>query len=133
MERLKLFLILFSSLLAFQSRAQFLVSGSVKDSLKYEPVAYVTVGIIGSNTGTITNELGRFILRTTTLPVTLRFQSMGYQTRDIVIHDFNEINVILIQTSYNLQEVTVTLNESEKLFTESYKKLQKKGKPLYDA
>jgi len=60
------------------------ISGTVINQEKNEPLPDVSVQIKGSVTGTITDNLGSFLLRTKQkLPCTLVFTSVGFKPQEL--------------------------------------------------
>lgn len=73
-----------------------------------EPLPNVSVVIVGSNTGTTTNNDGRF---TITAPdnknLVLEFSSVGYQNKRVTIGNQTEINVVLELEVSGLSDIVV--------------------------
>lgn len=88
--------------------------GVVTDD-KAKPQPFVNVYVEGTYTGTTTNENGKFELfvKKEHIGKNLVFQSLGYKTQKTPIQNLNQINnVILIEESYDLQEVTINTKEN---------------------
>lgn len=87
--------------------AQRTVSGVVTDD-KGNPIANASVQVKGTNTGTVTDETGRY---TITLPAnsrTLVFSSVGVGAQEVTIGNLSSVNATLRTADQNLQEVVVT-------------------------
>lgn len=68
----------------------FILKGVIYDSLTNEPLAYVNIGILFENIGTVSNELGEFNL---SIPEknfndSLTFSRIGYFTKHVNIRNF---------------------------------------------
>jgi TonB-dependent starch-binding outer membrane protein SusC len=81
------------------------VQGTVTDA-NNEPVSGVSVREKGTTNGTTTNATGHFAL-TVADNATLEFSSVGYQTQEIAVSGQTTINVKLVQSTVNLNEVVV--------------------------
>ncbi|WP_183574655.1 carboxypeptidase-like regulatory domain-containing protein [Mucilaginibacter sp. X5P1] len=101
--------------LSFKSNGQFVVSGSVRDSLG-KPVSYATVSIVNSRNVikgyTLTNGTGHFSitltdsLRNTTL--NLSAGSLGYKKKSIVVLPSSSVyDIILSMDTRSLAPVTI--------------------------
>jgi len=66
--------------LSGQLRAQttYSITGLVTDAKNGEPVPFASVALVGKRVGTITDEKGRYTLRTNVLSDSLVVSSMGY-------------------------------------------------------
>ncbi|ASV30170.1 SusC/RagA family TonB-linked outer membrane protein [Maribacter cobaltidurans] len=83
------------------------VSGTVTDAAG-NPIPYVNVLLSGTNKGTITNEEGKFSINTTDTKGVLEFSVLGYQTQKVPINDLLYIEVALLESSEQLDEVVLT-------------------------
>jgi iron complex outermembrane recepter protein len=86
------------------------ILGMVIDNDTKTPLPGVVVEIVGSNTGTVTDETGAFKINTyRPFPFTLRIRSVGYLPQEFAMSDSNggPFNVILELDSRD-NEVTVT-------------------------
>ena len=98
--------LLFSEILFSQ-----VVSGVVTDTTG-NPVAYVSIGIVDGNRGTISNENGLYKIDLTGInkDEVLRFSSLGYHPVDLKVSSATEnqnLNVVLNKKVYALQGVEV--------------------------
>jgi len=87
-------------------------SGQVLSSETKSGIAYVNVGIIGKNIGTVTNEYGNFTITLDKINNTdsLRFSMIGYESKSFLVSQFKEDSikdVYLVPRSYYLTEVKV--------------------------
>lgn len=89
------------------------ISGSITDKLDH-PIPYVGLGILGKNSGTISDSLGNFNLK---IPGDLRsdtllISTLGYYPKKIALQEFNQnsntLKIKLISKASQLKEVFVT-------------------------
>jgi len=86
--------------------AQTSITGIVRDDQKL-PLPGVSITLIGSNKGTVTDINGRYII-TAAKGQTLTFAFIGFETQRITVGDNNIIDVNLVGSSKTLNEVVVT-------------------------
>ncbi len=86
--------------------AQSTVTGKVIDEYG-NPIASVTVSIVNTNKGTLTDFDGNYSIQSTDPSDILRFAYLGYKTQDIVVGDKTVVNVTLKQSTEGLDEVVV--------------------------
>ena len=90
------------------------LSGQVTDK-DGNPVKQVTVAVKGAMTMAMTDQDGRFQMRVPDgKEVSLDFSSVGYAPQEVSIKGSATINVIMVQSSANLQEVVVVGYGAEK-------------------
>lgn len=89
------------------------ISGKVVNQHQ-EPIAYVNIGVVGLNKGTISSKKGMFTLNLKGLDQerTVRFSSVGYESVDFNVGELqsrqnNTLNVTLVEKKFELPEVTV--------------------------
>ncbi len=104
--RSKLLMLLMLLGFSVNALAQSIVTGKVTDE-NNEPIASVTIAIVGTSQGTLTDFDGNYSIETTSPSDILRFSYLGYKSQDIVVGDKNVINVTLSQTAEGLDEVVV--------------------------
>jgi TonB-linked SusC/RagA family outer membrane protein len=115
MKKIFLFcFMLFLSALAF-SQDKTIVKGTVRNA-EQQPLAGVSVGVIGQNVGTTTDNEGRFTIQ---IPkpagARLRFSFVGYSTLEIAANDPKASNITLKDDDQNeLQEVAVVAFGTQK-------------------
>lgn len=77
-------------------------------SQQREPLQNVSVTVVGANTGTTTNNDGRFTLSLSdNKNIILEFSSVGYQTKRVNVGNQTEINVVLELDVADLSDVVV--------------------------
>lgn len=104
MKYLMWVMILFMTTIIF---AQESVSGTVTDAAG-APIPYVNVLLNGTNKGTITNDEGVFQISVSNGTGVLEFSAIGYTTQTISIEGKSVIDVILLESSEQLDEVVLT-------------------------
>jgi TonB-linked SusC/RagA family outer membrane protein len=97
------------AVVAQDAAAQRRITGRVTASTG-EPLSAVTVQVVGTTAGALTNDQGQF---TVVVPQqaggTLRFRRIGYQQREVAITaGQNEVNVALTRDVLQLEQVVVT-------------------------
>ncbi|MHB1687139.1 MAG: DUF5686 and carboxypeptidase-like regulatory domain-containing protein [Ignavibacteriaceae bacterium] len=88
------------------------VTGIVKDSLTGTVLPYTNIAIRNTNFGTISNREGRFQIafpenKSDSTSYTLIFSYIGYASRYISINSSKEIEIALIPTPFQMNEVVV--------------------------
>jgi hypothetical protein len=100
------------------------------DSISNQPISYATLGIVGSNKSTISNEQGVFKVKVDSLPFSITIFCIGYTHKITLVNSTNDLAIRLNPLSYHLPEITVKANEGEILFGKAYQKL-KNQKPFF--
>ncbi|MFA5416952.1 MAG: TonB-dependent receptor [Bacteroidales bacterium] len=106
--------IIFSASLSAQN--SFDVSGKVLDA-SGEPLIGVNVTIKGTNTGTITDFDGNFMIKGAKAGDVLLVSYIGYTGKDIVVKGKESLNIVLIEDTQNLEEVLVVAYGTQKKAT----------------
>ncbi|PSL26404.1 SusC/RagA family TonB-linked outer membrane protein [Chitinophaga ginsengisoli] len=78
----------------------------IRDSDK-QPVPGVTIRVKGANTGTSTDDKGRYSLANVPANATLVFTAIGFQTQELPVNGRQQINISLAESSKGLNEVLV--------------------------
>ncbi len=86
-----------------------------------QPIPYVNIGVINKNTGTVSSEDGTFIFQLEAMfdPDSLRFSSIGYESKTSLIKDFRkqfssgQTTIRLVPKAIGLQEVIITGNQEK--------------------
>ncbi len=98
--------------------AQSAITGNITDA-KSNPLANVSIHLLNTNVGTISNAQGNFVLnRIPPGNYTIRFSSVGYVAKNEVITVGNEkvnMKVNLLEEGSSLDEVVVTAQKKEEL------------------
>lgn len=84
------------------------ISGTVYDNDGDTPLAGATVALKGTTVGTMTDFEGKYTLNIAVENPVLVFRMLGYATQEIPVGGRSVINVTLLETSQELEEVVVT-------------------------
>lgn len=87
--------------------AQEIVSGTITDTAG-TPIPYVNIQLTGTNKGTISNEEGTYSLSITNSLGVLKFSALGYETQNVPLNNIGIIDVTLLESSEQLNEVVLT-------------------------
>lgn len=104
---MKYLLLAITLFMATSTIAQDRVSGTITDE-KGIPVPYVNVQLSGTNKGTLSNEDGKYDLNLRDLRGSLKFSAIGYKTQNIRIAGASIVDVTLLESSEELDEVVLT-------------------------
>ena len=104
-KKRRIVLMLLMSIVWVVSLAQNVVKGNVKDT-SGEPLIGVTVSVVGSKTGAVTDMEGNFSVFTSS-QATLRFTYVGYQTQDIAVKGQKSIFITMEEDKKLVDEVVV--------------------------
>lgn len=86
------------------------LKGLVLDMDKQTPLPYTNIYVLNKHRGVVSNEKGHFTLSISDLDETdtLRFQYMGYKTRNIPIAEFDSTGLVYLQEEIiNLSEILI--------------------------
>lgn len=109
MRKLNVFLSIFFVLIFVELSAQNVrITGTVVASDDKLPLQGVSIVVVGSALGTVTNTDGKFDITVSQLAKQLRFSFVGYKTQEVVIAGRSVIDVTLELEAVNVKEVTVT-------------------------
>lgn len=84
------------------------VSGVVTDAADGSPLPQVNIQIKGTQSGTVSDNQGRYQLRVGGPEVTLVFLYTGYAVKEVVVGQQLEINVSLEESHEEIEQVVVT-------------------------
>ncbi|MBS9461237.1 SusC/RagA family TonB-linked outer membrane protein [Flagellimonas sp. 389] len=101
------FLLTMALLIGASSQAQQNVTGTVTDANNI-PIPYVNIVLLGSQTGTITDQQGNYTITVPNASSVLEFSVLGYQSQAISVNNITTINVQLVESSEQLLEVVLT-------------------------
>ena len=104
-KKRRIVLALLMSVVWMMSHAQNVVEGSVKDT-SGEPLIGVTVSVVGSKTGTVTDTEGHFSVAASSQAL-LRFTYVGYQAQEILVKGQKTLFVIMEEDQKLVDEVVV--------------------------
>ncbi len=100
-------LMVFALLLLTVVKAQETVTGTVTDA-NGTSIPYVNILLLGTTTGTTTNENGVFTLTVPNLSGSLEFSVLGYKTKTVSINNTRTLAIALEESSEVLDEVVLT-------------------------
>ena len=93
-----------------------ILQGKVLDAKTAEPISFASIGIIGTNTVTVTNENGEFILKVDKFPTKLRISHVSYLILETPIDEAkNGLTIKLNAAAINLNEVVIRPDEGKTL------------------
>ncbi len=128
-NRVVLFLILFTLFFISPTLAQ-VIKGNVINESTQAPLAYVHIGVLGKNLGTISREDGSFelTLKDTGPNDTLAFSMIGFENKRMALKAISEnfFQVKLKAVSYKLSLITISKSKLIKK-SESLKKIGAKS------
>lgn len=87
--------------------AQETISGTITEA-NGAPIPFVNVQLIGTNKGTLSNEEGKYSLTIPNSSGVLKFSVLGYETQNVPVSGRSVINVSLLESSEQLDEVVLT-------------------------
>jgi len=112
-----------------------IVAGIVLDRLK-NPIQYVNVGVLNKPVGTVTNEMGQFVLNfdNSMLLDTLRISCIGFKSKDFAIKELpgnkSDFTVTLENFTEKLDEIIITSNRL-KTYTKGKEKTKTKNEVFF--
>jgi len=99
------------------------LQGKVVDETSGEGIPFVSVGIIGTNNATVSNENGEFILKVATYPIRFRISHVSYLTTELDLTENQEKLVIKLKpASISLSEVTIDPFKAQRIVKEALAK-----------
>ncbi|TAL65035.1 MAG: carboxypeptidase-like regulatory domain-containing protein [Bacteroidetes bacterium] len=113
--RLLFFVLLIPGLIFSQSQ-----KGKILSSETNSGIGFVNVGIIGKNVGTVSDDIGNFIINLDKIfdNDSLRFSMIGYESKTFLVSQFrnNSIKAVYLKPrSYELQEVKVIYRKTKEI------------------
>ncbi len=104
---MKYLLLVMTLFMAAITLAQETVTGKVTDAAGL-PIPYVNIQLTGTNKGTISNKAGKYNLNVSSLFGTLKFSVLGYETQTVPLKNMLILDVTLLESSEQLDEVVLT-------------------------
>ncbi|MGI8598497.1 MAG: TonB-dependent receptor [Chitinophagaceae bacterium] len=104
------------------------ITGTVTNSFTNEVVPAVSVSVRGASIGTFTDERGSFRLNVNSLPVTLLFSSIGFESKEVTVTSADSpLSVVLVAASTLGQEVVVAATRTPQRILESPVSIERVG------
>ncbi|MCF0043071.1 TonB-dependent receptor [Dyadobacter fanqingshengii] len=100
------------------------LSGHIIDNDSQKPLSGVSVSVKGKNTGAVTNSEGLFELKTN-IPATLVVSLIGYARQEVEVASAQAINVNLVPSAEELNQVVVTASRVEESILRSPVSIEK--------
>ena len=85
-----------------------IISGVVKDAKSGEPIPGVTIVLVGTSKGIVTDQDGKFMLLVPGLNEILSFSFVGYSTQKVAIQGKKSFDIQMREDVTRLEEVVVT-------------------------
>ena len=104
-RRVTMLFLLFASCMGATAQT-IAITGKVRDSFG-EPLTGVSISVVGSQTGTVTDIDGAYLLNVPAVESVLRFSYIGYITQNVKVGNQRTIDVVLEEDSRILDEVVV--------------------------
>ena len=125
---MKLFFLNILILLCYVESYGQILKGQIVDSKTDEPLEYVSIGILNTSFGTISDDKGyfEFVFKKEELSSTVRFSMIGYKPQTFLISDFlqEDIKIKMVETSYEISEVVITPTIKKVIGANGFNRLQ---------
>lgn len=115
--------------------SQIVMTGTILDAEKKQPLPFVSIQIKGTNLGTISSEEGVFRLNVSTniKSDTLVFSSLGFEKKKVPFSDLKKNPIVVLKpSSIRLAEVMVVEKDPKLLFRKFYSIIKKYRKSEYE-
>lgn len=91
-----------------------ILKGKVLDASNGQPIPFVNISLINSNTGTVSDIDGSFVLKNAHFPMDLQISYVGYETKKILLNQLpvKPLQILLKPQTIDLPELTVTATEN---------------------
>jgi hypothetical protein len=111
-------------LLSFFLKAQAQnLQGKVIDEVTGNGIPFVSIGILGTNSATVSNENGDFVLKVTAYPTKLRVSHVSYLLAEMTLTSAQEKLIVKLKpASISLSEVTIDPYKGQKIVREALEK-----------
>ena len=107
--------------------AQTIISGQVSDQQTGQPLPHVSILAEGSDVRTVTNDDGRFTLKTVQRPQYVQLSHIGYKTRRFRIEEgsTDNLHIRMQGSSVVLSEIVVSVNDPEDILKAAIQRIEK--------
>ena len=108
-------------------KAQVSVSGIVTDRQTHRPLPHVSVSIENGDVHTVTNEDGRFTLKTTVHPKYVQLSHISYKTQRVPIGETlsGELHIEMTKSSVMLDEIIVSSDNPLEILKAAMERIEK--------
>lgn len=108
-------------------KAQVSVSGIVTDRQTHRPLPHVSVSIENGDVHTVTNEDGRFTLKTTVHPKYVQLSHISYKTQRVPIGDVlsGNLHIEMIKSTVMLDEIVVSSDNPLEILKAAMQRIEK--------
>ncbi|MDQ7949427.1 MAG: carboxypeptidase-like regulatory domain-containing protein [Pedobacter sp.] len=114
-------------LIAIFARAQN-IQGKIIDEVTGSGIPFVSIGIVGTNAASVSNENGDFILKAPAFPAKLRVSHVSYLLTELDLTESQEKLVISLKpASISLSEVTIDPFRAQRIVKEALEKAKIAG------
>ena len=126
MTRTRLFVTIMLLTVLLTTRAQSVVSGVVLDRQTGRTLANVSVTAEGGKAHTVTNEEGRFVLKTPQMPKYVQLSHISYKTRRQPLMEGQTENLRILMTSstVELSEVIISPDNPQKIVQSAIERIE---------
>ena len=107
MRKLLLFFTIFTVIVSMSWAQDVAVSGKVTSGADGTELPGVSILVVGTTTGTVTDADGNYKITVPSSEATLRFSYIGYVNQEIVVGNQTVIDITLAEDATQLEEVVV--------------------------
>lgn len=99
------------------------LQGKVVDEVSGVGIPFVSLGVVGTNNATVTNENGDFILKVGAFPIKLKVSHVSYLAAELDLKENSEkLTISLKPASISLTEVTIDPFKGQRIVKEALEK-----------
>lgn len=127
MTRTRLFVTMMLLTVLLTTRAQSVVSGVVLDRQTGHTLANVSVTAEGGKAHTVTNEEGRFVLKTPEMPKYVQLSHISYKTRrqPLTAGNTENLRIMMVGNTIELGEVIVSIEDPLSIVKAAIERIEK--------
>lgn len=124
---LSIFLLLTSTTLQAQN-----LQGRIIDEVTGNGIPFASIGVVGTNLSSVSNENGDFVLKTQGFPARIRASHVSYLLNELMVNDQQDKMVISLKpASISLSEVTVDPFRGQRIVKEALEKAKSASASFY--
>lgn len=126
MTRTRLFVTMMLLMVLLTTRAQSVVSGVVLDRQTGYTLANVSVTAEGGKAHTVTNEEGRFVLKTPQMPKYVQLSHISYKTRrqPLTEGQTENLRILMTNSTVELSEVIISPDNPQKIVQAAIERIE---------